>query len=567
MTERGLTICASGEVAPTQPSPAPSADGHRRFECDRNADRHAASRRPRRDPHAHRDPAAVAARRRRDPRPVRRRRLSRRGRHAGVHDRTWCSCRRRTGRRRLPAAVRQRQPDGPWQILPVTGNAVEIVTRPPSRSCRPPSCSTSENPVRCRPRSRCCPTRAPTSPSSPRRSSSAVGRSAVAAAPAVAVSARTEPRRDGDDGEARARRSSSTTGRASRDAASSCACCSRRRARATSTWRASRKDGLAAMMRLLDGERAGRAAVRAAVREGRRPRRVADRQRARLPGAAPAASCRRRRRCAREAQPDPAHARRLRRRDPRHPSPDRRQPLLRGPEGGGEAAGAGLRRRAPAEVPRLARAAAGAQPPQRRAAGSSAPTAPTSTSRCSRSSRACATPSRNAMARRRASAAALVALHDRVARGRASPPTCARSAASRSTRWASSGTTPSSTRHASGSRSPRPILAAIRVSTDQCQRVASAGQSAPVEWRSDRSPKEADELAASSPRRERGRVSGPTTESARGRDRNQQLPRQSRLAVDTDRHAPQATWRCGRTRPATGTRRSRRGPTAPPRRR
>ena len=44
-----------------------------------------------------------------------------------------------------------------------------------------------------------------------------------------------------------------------------------------------------------------------------------------------------------EAMPDPAHDRRLRRRGARHPPPDRRQPLLRGSEAGGEAARARLR--------------------------------------------------------------------------------------------------------------------------------------------------------------------------------------------------------------------------------
>src|SRR5206468_316428 len=84
-------------------------------------------------------------------------------------------------------------------------------------------------------------------------------------------------------------------------------------------------------------EGGGRAALRAAVRAGRAHRRVADRERPRLPRAAarPRAP---RRGAARRGEPDPAHDRRLRRRDPRHPPPDRRKPLLRGPEEGGEAA-------------------------------------------------------------------------------------------------------------------------------------------------------------------------------------------------------------------------------------
>ena len=55
-----------------------------------------------------------------------------------------------------------------------------------------------------------------------------------------------------------------------------------------------RKDGMAAMMRFLDGQGAGRAAVRAAVREGRRRRRLADGEHPRLPRAAARARARRR---------------------------------------------------------------------------------------------------------------------------------------------------------------------------------------------------------------------------------------------------------------------------------
>ena len=154
--------------------------------------------------------------------------------------------------------------------------------------------------------------------------------------------------------------SSSTTGRRSRDAASSCACCSRTRAPTTSTSRGP-KGGMAAMMRFLDGERAGRAAVRAAVRA--RSGDVVVSQTANVLaflaprlGLVPDDDALRA-----EAQPDPAHDRRPRRRGARHAPPDRGRPLLRGPEARGEAARAGLRRRAPAEVPRLARARARAR--------------------------------------------------------------------------------------------------------------------------------------------------------------------------------------------------------------
>ena len=57
-----------------------------------------------------------------------------------------------------------------------------------------------------------------------------------------------------------------------------------------------------------------------------------------------------------------AHDHRPRRRGPRHPPSDREQPLLRGPEARGEAARGRLHPLAPAEVPRLFRAGAGAQP-------------------------------------------------------------------------------------------------------------------------------------------------------------------------------------------------------------
>ena len=119
------------------------------------------------------------------------------------------------------------------------------------------------------------------------------------------------------------------------------------------------------MIKMLKGGGDALDAVRAAVPQGRRGRRLARRQHPRLsraqarPRAADRGVARLRPRAA-------THRDRLRRRDPRHPPPDLERTLLRGPEEGGESARDGLPRPPPAEIPRLLRARAGEQPRRRR---------------------------------------------------------------------------------------------------------------------------------------------------------------------------------------------------------
>ena len=118
---------------------------------------------------------------------------------------------------------------------------------------------------------------------------------------------------------------SCTTGPRSRAAASSCGSRSRTRARATGT-SAANPTALPQAPRSL----------RPAVPQGRQARHPADRQHPALPRPAPGPRAEERGGAPAPARPA-AHHRRLARRSARHAPPDRRQPLLRGPEARGEA--------------------------------------------------------------------------------------------------------------------------------------------------------------------------------------------------------------------------------------
>ena len=116
----------------------------------------------------------------------------------------------------------------------------------------------------------------------------------------------------------------------------------------------------------------------------------------------------------RRGDADPAHHRGPDRRGPRHPPSDRGQPLLRGPETGGQAPCPLLRRGADTEVPPLARARAPAQPGERRSvAGRQRPHLPRPVRLPAVEGLRYAFP--NAMARLEPRSRELVALRDRVA--------------------------------------------------------------------------------------------------------------------------------------------------------
>ena len=130
VTERGLTICASGEVTPTQPTPEPSPTatemlnttatptGTPVFGTPTPSPSPTATR-PASQPGVDVQPDATDI-----------------ANCIAAADSQECTLRVVFVPIAAPidaayrAAVRQRQPDGPWRIQPVTGNEVEIVIGP-----------------------------------------------------------------------------------------------------------------------------------------------------------------------------------------------------------------------------------------------------------------------------------------------------------------------------------------------------------------------------------------------------------------------------------------------------
>ncbi len=130
-------------------------------------------------------------------------------------------------------------------------------------------------------------------------------------------------------------------------------------------------------------------AVCAAVFEGGQPADRPDREHPLLPRRASRARAEERSRPA-VGEPASADHRRPRGRGPRHASPDRGQPLLRGPEGGSRARRIVLHQGAHAEISRLLRGRARAKAGRLRSSPDGR--SPTPICRCSRSWKGCATP-------------------------------------------------------------------------------------------------------------------------------------------------------------------------------
>ena len=132
VTERGLTICASGEVTPTQPTPEPSPTAT----VNSNA-----TATPTGTPgpcvaHAVPSPSPTATRPASQPGVDVQPDATDIANCLATADSQACTLRVGFVPVAAPvdaayrAAVRQRQPDSSWRILPVTGNEVEIVIAP-----------------------------------------------------------------------------------------------------------------------------------------------------------------------------------------------------------------------------------------------------------------------------------------------------------------------------------------------------------------------------------------------------------------------------------------------------